>query len=210
MRVSILAVPNGIWDRAGRLGPAQLERVRLHTYYTERILARTPVFAGYAALAGASREQLDGGGYHRAIGEAALSAPMRLLGVADAYVAMTSARPYRPALAADDAAAQLHGAVAAGQLCRDAVTAVLEAAGHGHAAAPPPPSGLTEREVEVLALVARGQTNKQIAGALFLSPRTVQHHVAHIYDKIDRRTRAGAAMFALEHRLIGASAAPVR
>ncbi len=87
---------------------------------------------------------------------------------------------------------------------------MLEAAGHGHAAAPPPPCGLTEREVEVLALLARGQTNKQIAGQLYLSPRTVQHHVAHIYDKIDRRTRAGAAMFALEHRLLGASAAGPR
>ena len=202
-----VAVPNGIWDKAGRLGPAQLERVRLHTYYTERILARTPVFAGYATLAGASRERLDGGGYHRAIGEGALSAPMRLLGVADAYVAMTSARPHRDALAADAAAAELHRAVAAGQLCREAVTAVLEAAGHGRAAAPPAPCGLTEREIEVLALLAGGRTNKQIAAALFLSPRTVQHHVAHIYDKIDRRTRAGAAMFALEHRLLGASVA---
>ena len=48
-------------------------------------------------------------------------------------------------------------------------------------------------------------TNKEIAGRLFLSAKTVQHHVAHIYDKIDRRTRAGAAMFAMEHRLVGAS-----
>ena len=202
-----VAVPNGIWDKCGALGPAQRERVRLHTYYTERILARTPVFAEYATLAGASRERLDGGGYHRAVGDAALTTPMRVLGAADAYVAMTSDRPYRAALTADAAAAELHRAVAAGYLCRDAVHAVLDAAGHGRAAAPPPPCGLTEREVEVLALLARGQTNKQIAGALYLSPRTVQHHVAHIYDKIDRRTRAGAAMFALEHRLLGAGAA---
>jgi HD-GYP domain-containing protein (c-di-GMP phosphodiesterase class II) len=202
-----VAVPNGIWDKAGPLGPAQLERVRLHTYYTERILARTPVFAGYAVLAGASRERLDGGGYHRAIGETALSPAMRVLAVADAYVAMRSPRPHRPALAGEAAAAELHRAVAAGQLCRDAVTAVLEAAGHGRGAAPPPPCGLSEREVEVLALLAQGQTNKQIGAALYLSPRTVQHHVAHIYDKIDRRTRAGAAMFAMEHRLVGARAA---
>ena len=200
-----VAVPNGIWDKPGPLGPTQLERVRLHTYYTERILARTPVFAGYAVLAGASRERLDGGGYHRAIGEASLSAPMRLLGVADAYVAMTSARPQRPALSGEVAAAELHRAVADGHLCRDAVTAVLEAAGHGPRAAPQPPCGLSAREVEVLALLAQGQTNKQIGEALYLSPRTVQHHVAHIYDKIDRRTRAGAAMFAMEHRLLATS-----
>jgi DNA-binding NarL/FixJ family response regulator len=83
---------------------------------------------------------------------------------------------------------------------------VLEAAGHGRAAAPPAPCGLTEREVEVLARLARGETNKQIGAALFLSARTVQHHVAHIYDKIDRRTRAGAAMFAMEHRLLDVAA----
>jgi HD-GYP domain-containing protein (c-di-GMP phosphodiesterase class II) len=198
-----VAVPNGIWDKAGPLGPSQRERVRLHTYYTERILARTPIFAGYATLAGASRERLDGGGYHRGLGDASLTAPMRVLGVADAYVAMTSARPHREALAPEAARAQLHAEVSDGRLCREAVAAVLEVAGHGRAAAPPPPSGLTEREVEVLALLAQGRTNKQIGAVLFLSPRTVQHHVAHIYDKIDRRTRAGAAMFAMEHRLIG-------
>ena len=102
---------------------------------------------------------------------------------------MTSDRPHRAALSADAAAAELHRAVAAGQVCRDAVHAVLDAAGHGRAAAPPAPCGLREREIEVLARLARGQTNKQIAAALYLSPRTVQHHVAHIYDTIDRRAR---------------------
>ena len=46
----------------------------------------------------------------------------------------------------------------------------------------------------MLGLLAHGMTNKEIAGELFLSAKTVQHHVAHIYDKIDRRTRAGAAI----------------
>lgn len=93
----------------------------------------------------------------------------------------------------------------AGRLCRDAVEAVLEAAGHPPAPPPPPPrpADLTEREVEVLVLLASGLTNKQIAQRLVVSPRTVQHHVAHVYSKIDRRTRAGAAMFAMEHRLVG-------
>jgi DNA-binding NarL/FixJ family response regulator len=79
---------------------------------------------------------------------------------------------------------------------------VLEAAGHPPAPSPPRPADPTEREVEVLVLLARGLTNKQIAERLVVSPRTVQHHVAHVYSKIDRRTRAGAAMFAMEHRLV--------
>lgn len=199
-----VAVPNGIWDKPGSLVGAQWERVRLHTYYTERILSRTPVFAGLAAVAGAHHEYLDGSGYHRCAEGEALSDPMRVLAVADAYVAMTNDRPHRVALSGSDAASELHLAVRAGRLCGRAVARVLEAAGQERAPAPAPPCGLTEREVEVLGLVAHGMTNKQIAGELFLSAKTVQHHVAHIYDKIDRRTRAGAAMFAMEHRLVTA------
>ena len=202
-----VAVPNGIWEKPKTLVAAQWERVRLHTYYTERILSRTRVFAGLAAVAGSHRECLDGSGYHRGIGGDALSDPMRLLAVADAFVAMTSARPHRPALSGEQAAAQLQAGVEAGRLCERAVAAVLDAAGQQRPPAPAAPCGLTEREVDVLALLARGLRNKQIASELFLSPRTVQHHIAHIYDKIDRRTRAGAAMFAMEHRLLAQPAA---
>jgi HD-GYP domain-containing protein (c-di-GMP phosphodiesterase class II) len=199
-----VAVPNGIWDKPKTLVAAQWERVRLHTYYTERILSRTPVFAPFAAIAGAHHERLDGTGYHRGIGEDALSNEMRVLAVADAYVAMTNDRPHRAALTGEDAAAELCAAVDARHLCGHAVDAVLEAAGLERAAAPAPPCGLSDREVEVLGLLAHGMTNKEIAGKLYLSAKTVQHHVAHIYDKIDRRTRAGAAMFAMEHRLVSA------
>ncbi len=197
-----VAVPNGIWDKPGALGTAQRERVRLHSYYTERILARTPAFGGLATLAGAHHERVDGTGYHRGVGGDGLTAPMRLLACADAYVAMTSARPHRPAMAAAAAAAELRADARAGGLCREATEAVLEAAGHRRERREAAPCGLTAREVEVLGLLARGLTNKQIAAELVVSARTVGHHVAHVYDKIDRRTRAGAAMFALEHRLI--------
>ncbi len=199
-----VAVPNGIWDKPKALGAAQWERVRLHSYYTERILARTPVFAGLAAIAGAHHERLDGSGYHRGVGGDALTGEMRLLAVADAYVAMTNDRPHRARLTGDAAALALCAGVDAGRLCGHAVAAILEAAGQERAPAPAPPCGLTEREVEVLGLLAHGMTNKEIASSLFLSAKTVQHHVAHIYDKIDRRTRAGAAMFAMEHRLVSA------
>ena len=64
------------------------------------------------------------------------------------------------------------------------------------------PAGLTSREVEVLRLVARGLSNKQIAAKLFLSDRTVGHHIAHVYDKIGGSTRAGATLFALQHDLM--------
>jgi HD-GYP domain-containing protein (c-di-GMP phosphodiesterase class II) len=201
-----VAVPNGIWDKAGTLGSAERERVRLHSYYSERILARTPVFADVARLAGSHHERPDGSGYHHGRDGDGLTAQMRVLACADAYAAMTANRPHRPALLAEQAAAQLRAEAADGRLCGEATEAVLAAAGHERAPREGAPCGLTEREVEVLCLLARGLTNKQIADQLVVSPRTVGHHVAHVYDKIDRRTRAGAAMFAVEHAIIRSGA----
>jgi DNA-binding NarL/FixJ family response regulator len=61
------------------------------------------------------------------------------------------------------------------------------------------PNGLTEREGEVLALVAAGSTNRQIAEALFLSQKTVARHVSNIFTKLDVTSRTAAARFAFEH-----------
>lgn len=75
-------------------------------------------------------------------------------------------------------------------------------------AAEPPPSGppddLTERELEVLRLIALGHTNNEIAGQLYLSVRTVESHRAHIQQKVRRSTRAELVRYALDHGLIQA------
>jgi DNA-binding NarL/FixJ family response regulator len=70
------------------------------------------------------------------------------------------------------------------------------------------PADLTDREVDVLRLAARGLSNREIAADLVLSERTVGHHLAHVYDKIGRRTRAGAAVFAMEHGLLHVEPGP--
>jgi len=70
---------------------------------------------------------------------------------------------------------------------------------------PPPrgtPSGLSEREIEVLRLMTQGLSNREIGGRLFISARTAEHHVQHIYTKIGASTRAAAAMFAMHHNLV--------
>jgi DNA-binding NarL/FixJ family response regulator len=116
---------------------------------------------------------------------------------------MTQPRPHRPARAPDDAAAQLHGEVAAGRLDRAAADAVLHAA--GQPAVPTRwswPAELSDREVEVLRLISSGLSKRQVAEVLILAPATVDHHVRHIYGKIGVSTRAGAAVFALEHGLL--------
>ena len=63
-------------------------------------------------------------------------------------------------------------------------------------------SELTEREREVLALVARGYTNKEIAEALYVTEKTARNHVSTILEKLGVSRRSGAAAFAVEHRLV--------
>jgi DNA-binding NarL/FixJ family response regulator len=64
-----------------------------------------------------------------------------------------------------------------------------------------PPGGLTEREAEVLALVATGRTNREIAVQLVISEKTVASHLSHIFTKLDLSSRAAATAYAYEHGL---------
>jgi HD-GYP domain-containing protein (c-di-GMP phosphodiesterase class II) len=199
-----VAVPNGIWDKPGALSGGDWERVRLHPYYTERVLERSSALAPLALLAGSHHERLDGSGYHRGAAAGQLSVGARVLAAADAYDAMTHDRPHRGAILPADARTELGEMVAAGALDKRTVDALLEAAGaaplrvrQGH------PAGLSDREVEVLRLLAQGRTNKEIAEALVITEKTAGHHVEHIYAKAGVTTRVGAALFAMRHDLAG-------
>jgi putative nucleotidyltransferase with HDIG domain len=197
------AVSNGIWDKAGPLDSAEREQIRWHAYHGERVLRQTPILAPLAVIVAGHHERLDGTGYHRGLGGAALDRSVRLLAACDVYHALTEARPWRPAHPPEEAARQLRDAVAEGRLDRDAVSAVLAASGQrslGQRNAWP--DGLTEREVEVLRLVARGLSNKEIGRALHISPVTVKNHVAHLYDKTGVATRSAAALYAVTKGLV--------
>ena len=198
-----VGIPNSIWERPGSLTPDERERVRLHAYLTERVLAHAPALAPLGAVAGLHHERLDGSGYHRACGASSLPAPARVLAAADVYHALTEARPHRPARSPDEAAGTLQEEVTAGRLDATAAEAVLHAAGRPRVRiARPRPAGLTEREVEVLRLLARGNTNRAIGRALLISVKTVGRHVEHVYEKIGCSTRASASLFAAEHDLV--------
>lgn len=197
-----VGVPNGIWERAGALGVSEMERVRLHPYHTERILARSPVLAPYAVIAGSHHENVDGSGYHRGIGGGQLSRLARLLRVADACEAMCGERPHRRALSPEERVRTLAAAVEAGRLDPAATRAVLEGAGERARIRAEWPAGLTEREVEVLRLLIQGETNRQMAARLGISEKTIGHHVEHIYNKIGVSSRAGAALFAMENDIV--------
>jgi HD-GYP domain-containing protein (c-di-GMP phosphodiesterase class II)/DNA-binding CsgD family transcriptional regulator len=198
-----VAVSNAIWEKPAALSTTERERVRLHPYQTERILARSRVLAPLARTAGMHHERQDGSGYHRGAAGAQVPAAARVLAAADAFQAMTRDRPHRPGLAPEAASAALVEEARLGRLDPECVRAVVEAAGQ-----PAPkvrtgwPASLSDREVEVLRLVARGLSNRAIAERLYISPRTAEHHVQHLYTKIGASTRAAAAMFAMEHGLL--------
>jgi HD-GYP domain-containing protein (c-di-GMP phosphodiesterase class II) len=187
-----LGVSNAVWDKAAELTSSEVERVRLHPYLTDRMLASCPGLAAFGATAVQYHERLDGSGYPRGLHADALTPCGRVLAAADAYQAKLEPRPHRPARAPDDAAAWMRHEVRAGRLDGDAVDGVLRAAGHPARRRRAQTAGLTTREIEVLRLLARGLSNKEIAGELVISPKTAGHHVQHIYSKIGVSNRARA------------------
>lgn len=197
-------VSNAIWEKGERLTRSQWEQVRMHGYHSERILATSPSLEHAAPIAGMHHERLDGSGYHRCSTAAAVPMPARVLAAADAFSAMTQDRPYRPAIRPDAAAEELAEEVRAGRLDAEAAAAVLAEAGQSvDRRMAPHPAGLSDRELEVLRLLAEGKRNAEIAVQLFISRRTAEHHVQHIYTKVGVSTRPAAALFAMEHGLIG-------
>ena len=197
-----VGVPAELWDRPGPLGVADRERVRMHSYLTERTLACCPALAGLGRLAGSHHERLDGSGYHRGARDLDLSE--RILAAADVVAALGEDRPHRPAADPGGIAGIVAAEVRDGRLDRTAAEAVLAAAGQPMSAIGRDalPGGLTGREAEVLALIARGRTNKEVAARLHLSAKTVGRHVENVYAKIGVNSRAAAAVFAMEHRLL--------
>jgi len=198
-----VSLPQRVWMKSGRLNRPELEAVRLHPYQTERILSCCQSLRPLGALAGFHHERLDGSGYHRAISATGQGQPARILATVEVYQSLQEERSWRPAFSASRASDELAAQAKAGTLDRSAIRAVLEAAGQR----PGPrrvgwPSGLTDREVEVLQLLAAGRSNRAIARRLSVSEATVRTHAENIYGKTGVHTRAGIGLFAIEHDLV--------
>jgi HD-GYP domain-containing protein (c-di-GMP phosphodiesterase class II)/DNA-binding CsgD family transcriptional regulator len=200
-------VPNSIWDKPGPLTRAEFDRVELHPMLTEQMLRRSPGLAVLNVVAAAHHEKCDGSGYHRRVPADAEDLGACVLAATEIYVGLTTERADRPPFSPQDAATELRRLESAGVLEPRATRAVLVAAGHGEPQGPAGkrqqhPGGLTRREVDVLRLAARGLTTRQIADRLFISPKTADHHIQHIYGKIGVSTRAAAALWAMQHTVV--------
>lgn len=198
-----VTVSNAVWGKAGALDAGERALVESHAFETERALARVPALKGVARLAALAHERLDGSGYHRGLEAAGLAVAARVLAAADVAQALSQPRAHRPAFAPAEATAALQAQVRAGALCARAVDAVIAARDDRPVPARAAfPCGLSAREVEVLRLVAKGRTDKEIARELALSHRTVHHHNRHAFAKIGVSTRAATALFMVEHGLL--------
>lgn len=203
--VGRIGVSNQVWSKPAGLTSAEWERVRMHPYLTDRVLTRIPGLARVAAIARAHHEHLDGSGYPLGLSGSALGRPERLLAAAVAYRSALEGRPYREPLSPGAAAARLRDRVTRGALDAEVVEAVLAVAGHARAGAGARvrrDDALTPREAQILGLVARGLSNRDIASRLVLSEKTVRNHVERTYAKIGATNRVGASLYALQHGLV--------
>ncbi|BAO87891.1 HD domain-containing phosphohydrolase [Caballeronia cordobensis] len=191
------SVPNAVWNLPGRLGASAWEKVRLVPYWTSRAGRLAGAIGEAAEVASYAFERLDGSGYFRGVREPAIGLEARVLAASVAWVALRSPRPWRAALAPDDAAHRLLDEVANGRLDGDAVDALLADADTpvrreaNHAAAR---VLLSAREIEVLRAISRGASNKEAARELTLSPSTVRTHIENIFRKLECSTRAAATL----------------
>jgi HD-GYP domain-containing protein (c-di-GMP phosphodiesterase class II) len=196
-------VPASILDRPDPLRAGDWERLRMHPYYTERMLARADPLARLGEIAALVRERCDGSGYPRGLTAVTIPATARVLAAACAHRAMVEPRAHRPAMTAKQATAELRAEVRAGRLDPNAVDAVLAAAGQPRGKRRSGPAGLTPREIEVLLLIARGASTRQVAKQLAITPKTTETHIERIYAKTGAATRSTATLFALQHGLLG-------
>jgi HD-GYP domain-containing protein (c-di-GMP phosphodiesterase class II) len=206
--VGLAAVPSYTLDRPrGKLSQSEQEMLRLHPYHAERIFARVPALGPLVPLVASHHERMDGHGYYRGLSGEQIPVGARIISVADGFDELTHETPDREAVDVTVALIRLQDDAGGGGLWPEAVSALQQELG---AAGPPQarrksaaqPAGLTEREVEILRMLARGMSRRQIADELVISQHTVRHHLEHIYAKVGVGTRVAAALFAVEHDLI--------
>jgi HD-GYP domain-containing protein (c-di-GMP phosphodiesterase class II) len=197
-----LGVPNDIWMRPAPLDWGEMEQVRLHAYYTERVLSPLRVLGPVAEIAAGAHERVDGSGFPQSRVARSLHPAARVLAVADMAFAMSEARPYRPALRPDAIAREIVAEVDAGRADASSADAVMAVLGMRARGALRKTHGVSDRELEVCRLIARGKMNKEIAAVLGISLRTVQNHVTHIFDKLGMHSRSGVAVWLVENDFV--------
>ncbi|MBM2810108.1 MAG: C-di-GMP phosphodiesterase class [Chloroflexi bacterium] len=175
----------------------------LHTQHAETVLAIIPALAGERSMVAAHHERRDAHG-PRGLRWEDVPLGARIIAAADQFDDLTHDQPGVPGVEPDVAIQRLRAADGAG-LDQDVLEKLVAEVRAPDLRAPSQggwPAGLTEREVEVLRLLGKGVSRKEVAKTLVISDATVRHHLEHIYGKIGARTQVGAVLFALENGLL--------
>lgn len=198
-----VAIPIAILEKGEQRSESEWEIYRLHSYHTQRILERVGVLQELAQAAAAHHEWVNGQGYHRQLYGEQIPFHGRILAVANAYVRLAQKQGEQERNAeAVRALAPLVGSQF-DQACYEALVAVIEGTGTKSSSRNMRKTGdLTEREAEVLRLLAQGCNTPQIARALDISRKTVEHHLTHIYAKIGVTCRTAAVVYAVQQGLV--------
>lgn len=201
--VGKVAIPVAILAKGGQRSESEWETYRLHPYYTQRILERVESLQDLAQAAASHHEWVNGQGYHRQLSGEQIPLYGRILAVANTYVRL--AREQGDQQRSPQAVRALAPLVDS-QLDRACYEALVVAIGGTNnkntSRASRKIGNLTEREVEVLCLLARGCNTPQIARALDISRKTVEHHLTHIYSKIGVTCRTAAVVYAVQQGLV--------
>jgi HD-GYP domain-containing protein (c-di-GMP phosphodiesterase class II) len=202
--LGMVAVPVGIAGKQDGLSAGEQEQLRLHAYYTERILQRVDPLRGLALEAASDHEWFNGQGYHHHLSGEDIPLSARIIAVADAWATAEQRLGGAPDPADVLASVQPLAGAHLDPAC-------VEALGQSLTGSRPPAKSaarqaasqmLTDREIDVLQLLASGMTNPQIAQALVISRKTVEHHLEHIYSKLDLSNRTSAVAYAVHHGLV--------
>lgn len=195
-----VAVPIAILAKGEHRTKTEWETYRLHPYYTQRILERVEALRDLAQVAASHHEWVNGQGYHRQLTGEQIPMQGRILAVANSYAHLIQQQKPQEAL-------RLMAPLVDRQFDRICYQALVMSVTGKNRLPGLPPTGaredaLTAREVEVLGLLARGLNTPQIASTLHISKKTVEHHLRHIYTKIDVTCRTAAVVYAVQHRLV--------
>lgn len=193
-----VALPNKLWNIPSQLKASEWEQIRLAPYWTSRAAERISKLTPEVKLASYAYERLNGSGYFRGLDADAITMPQRTLAAAVACVALRTSRPWRKSFDTDEADAILRNEAARGSFDQAAVEAVLAAANNRDLpSAVKPATVLTDREIDVLRRISLGESNKEAARSLAVSPSTIRTHVESIFRKLECSTRAAATLKAL-------------
>jgi HD-GYP domain-containing protein (c-di-GMP phosphodiesterase class II) len=193
--VGLVGVPAFLLNKK-RLTEIEFEKYRLHPYFTDRVLSRSALTHPIGEVASCHHERLDGRGYYRGLSANQLPMAARIVALSCAFEERAQDT------AVDQTLLALRTSGGFDASCLDALGEELGVIQERSRVRTNWPSELTDREVEVLRLIATGNTTRQSAQKLVVSEHTARHHLESIYSKIGVSSRAGAVLFAVENDLL--------